>query len=127
MTRSSSLREVRETLSRLPEQITRERMQLTVRTWENRDIAGYCLVDPILEEISNADFLLADITVLNFNVVYEIGYAMAKSKRVILLANKAIRINQDLMSELGIFDTFGYQKYQNSIDLCLYLQNLSSV
>lgn len=123
----SALQEVRETLQRLPDQLRDQRVPVHVQIWENRDIAGYCLVDPILEEIAKADFLLADITRLNFNVVYEVGYAMAKGKRVVLLRNKAIRKQDELMRQLGLFDTVGYQEYQNSLDLCAYLKDLNSI
>jgi hypothetical protein len=44
--------------------------------WESSDIAGYCLTDPILESIKVSDLLVADVTRLNFNVTYEIGYAI---------------------------------------------------
>jgi hypothetical protein len=117
----SSLREVRDTFGQLSQEIQRRHLPLHVDTWENNDIAGYCLVDPILEKIQTADFLVADITRLNFNVIYEIGYAIAKSKRVILLQNRAIRPQPELMQELGLFDTTGWKLYQNSGDLSQYL------
>jgi hypothetical protein len=123
----SSLREVRETLSRLPQVLQERRIPIDLRTWENNDIAGYCLVDPILESIAAADFLIADITLLNFNVIYEIAYAMAKNKRVVLLQNKAIRSQSDLMRELGLFDTIGWKHYANADDLCNYLSALPSI
>jgi nucleoside 2-deoxyribosyltransferase len=47
-------------------------------------------VDPIIEKIQTSDVLVADITKLNFNVMYEIGYAIGKSKRVLLIQNGTI-------------------------------------
>ena len=75
--------------------------------WEANDVAGYCLTDPVLERIGSADIILADITRLNFNVTYEIGYAIGKQKRVYLVRNKALTPDDKLVREVGIFDTLG--------------------
>ena len=51
--------------------------------WEFNDIAGTPLISPIIEKIESANFIIADVTYLNLNVVYEIGYAIGKGKRVL--------------------------------------------
>lgn len=122
----SSVREVRETLSALPGAVSKRNYSITVKTWETNDIAGHCLIDPITEEISDSDFLVADITVLNFNVLYEIGFAVGKRKRVLLLKNKALVPNTSLERELGLFDTIGHKSYANTNDLINFLGSLSS-
>ena len=122
-----NLQEVRDTLGQLPQEVKRRHIPIEVHTWENNDIAGQCLIDPIIEKITSSDFLIADITRLNFNVIYEIGYAIAKGKRVVLLQHKAIRQQTELMRELGLFDTIGWKLYQNSNDLCAYLNGLHSL
>ena len=90
---------------------------LTLKPWEANDVPGRCLVDPILEELSNCDFLVADVSLLNFNVVYEIAYAIGRQKRVFLIRNQTIVSDDRLIREVGIFDTMGYIGYQNSDDL----------
>jgi hypothetical protein len=70
-----------------------------------------------LDTIAASDFVVGDITSLNFNVVYEIGFAIGKTKRVIVIKNSALRADDDLIRELGIFDTLGYQSYQSSQDI----------
>ena len=86
-------------------------------TWEENDIAGRCLVDPILTKIEQSNLLIADITRLNFNVLYEVGFAIGKKKRVFLVKNRALTSDEDLIQEVGIFDTLGYQEYENSQQL----------
>lgn len=49
---------------------------LQIHTWQENDISGRALVDPIFHEISESDYVFADITSLNFNVTFEIGYAI---------------------------------------------------
>jgi hypothetical protein len=123
----SNLREVTDTMGRLRDEVDRRKLQLTVDLWKNNDIVGYCLIDPIRAKIDSSTFLLADITRLNFNVVYEIGFAIGKKRRVILVKNKSIKKNLELERELGLFDTLGYKEYQNAGDLATFLGSISTV
>lgn len=82
--------------------------------WEENDIAGRPLTAPIFQNIEAADFLIADITRLNFNVTYEIGYAIGRKKRIFLIRNKEFKNQQMLIDRIGIYDTLGYQTYANS-------------
>lgn len=95
--------------------------------WEENDVAGRCLVDPILSKIALGNILIADITRLNFNVLYEVGFAIGKKKRVFLIKNNTLTSDEHLIQEVGIFDTLGYQEYQNSqqlIDKILKIDDL---
>jgi hypothetical protein len=58
--------------------------------------------------------LIADVTCLNFNVVYEIGYAIGRNKRVFLIRNSSLQRDEALVREVGIFDTLGVEPYSNS-------------
>jgi nucleoside 2-deoxyribosyltransferase len=60
---------------------------LYVETWEQMDIPGRFILDGILDKLDSSDFLIADITRLNFNVTFEIGYAIGKGKRIIFIIN----------------------------------------
>ncbi len=51
--------------------------------WPFNDIAGNQLVSPILEKIDESPFVVADITYLNLNVAYEIGFTIGKCKRAL--------------------------------------------
>src|SRR4051794_12274304 len=59
--------------------------------WTENDIAGRELVDPILQNITKSPLLVADITYLNLNVTYEVGYAIGQSKRALLIRNTSLR------------------------------------
>ena len=44
----------------------------TLRTWRENNIAGRFLVGPIFDNIRDSKCLIADVSVLNFNVTYEV-------------------------------------------------------
>jgi len=85
------------------------------------------VTDPIFQNIRNAAYLLADITRLNFNVAYEIGYAIGCRRRVILLRNSAIASDDALTHEVGVFETLGYQDYSNSAILADLIRGIVDV
>ncbi len=71
------------------------------------DAGGYCervdeqifderMLDRIYNQINKADVIVADLTDRNPNVFYEVGYAHALEKRVILLTQSADDIPFDL-------------------------------
>jgi hypothetical protein len=120
----SSVREIRDAIIATVEKAKKLQPSLTLHPWEANDIAGRCLVDPILQKIATADFIVADVSRLNFNVVYEVGFSVGKHKRVILLRNRAIKRDERLALEAGIFDTMGYQQYSNSEELAKNLIDL---
>lgn len=99
------------------ESVDKYNKKISIHTWKALDIAGHFIAGEVLGGIDSADFFLADISVLNFNVTYEIGYAIGKSKRVLLVKNRSLAPQGAKISDIGIFDTLGYREYQNSAEL----------
>jgi hypothetical protein len=97
--------------------------RMEVSTWKALDIPGHFISEKVLEGIDKCTFLVADISVLNFNVTYEIGYAIGKNKRILLTKNKSIREGIPTIREVGIFDTLGYTEYQNSTELSEFISS----
>ena len=81
--------------------------------WEYNDVSGQPLISPILERIHESSFIVADITYLNLNVVFEIGFAIGSRKRVFLVRHKATRGDREIAGQTGIFDTLGYHEYED--------------
>lgn len=85
--------------------------------WEFNDISGKNLITPIITKIEESPFVVADITYLNANVVYEIGYAMGVKRKVLLLKNSEIEGDASLAKTVGVFDTIGYSTYTDDEDV----------
>jgi hypothetical protein len=114
------------TVSAAVEHLRSNNHAVDLHTWEENDIAGRFIYQPILEEIDNGQMLVADVTRLNFNVVFEIGYAIGRQKRAYLIRNSAITGSDDLIDQVGIFDTLGYQPYSSSTELASHLTSIHS-
>src|SRR5262249_21086411 len=97
-------------VSALPEQIGIR----GVRTWKETDVVGQFVGHRVLEQIEEHDCLVADISELNFNVTFEVGFAIGKAKPLLLLRYSPLETSSPNLAEVGIFDTMGYKEYQNS-------------
>jgi hypothetical protein len=96
-----------------------------VKSWRENDIAGRFIADQVLENISDHTALIADVTQLNFNVAYEIGFALAKGKRVVLTRHKGIIPHRPLVADVGIFDAIGYLEYENAGQLETHIRGIT--
>lgn len=113
--------EVGQVIERAVGVISKSSSHVQVDTWAALDIVGHFISGEVLSGIENADFLIADITELNFNVTYEIGYAIGKGKRVLLVKNSSLTTQGPTIAQVGIFDTLGYRQYQNSAGLAEFI------
>src|SRR5438132_3988038 len=98
----------------------------TVHTWKENNIAGRFVAEEVLDQIGQHDCLIADITRFNFNVTYEIGFAIGKGKKLLLIRNSSIAPDNMDINQLGIFDTLGYKTYSNSSDLAELFRGIQS-
>jgi hypothetical protein len=85
--------------------------------WEFNDIAGGALISPVLGKIDEAPYVVADITYLNLNVVYEIGFTIGRGKRAFIVRNRSITGDKAVVKAVGIFDTLGYWEYDTYDEL----------
>lgn len=70
------------------------------------------IVHDIIKNIENSTVIIADITPINANVYYEVGYAHALNKNTILLAEETVKLPFDVSSYRVIFykNTIGGKK-----------------
>lgn len=97
------------------------RGELQFQLWTKNDIAGRVLVTPIHENIRNSALFAADITYLNLNVTYEVGYAIGQSKRVLLTRYRGLKGDLELSKDIGIYDTLGRHEYDRFDQLAAFL------
>ncbi|WP_216363587.1 hypothetical protein, partial [Subtercola boreus] len=61
----------------------------SAQTWEDLAIEGRVLVDTICEAIDAADLVIAEISDLNSNVLFEAGFALARNKHLWLILDES--------------------------------------
>ena len=90
---------------------------IAIKTWEDCSIGGNFIIDTICREIDEADLFLADLTGLNANVMFELGYAIARKKRVWLIFDETYTEGKNMFNQLKVLTTVGYVSCCNSDDI----------
>lgn len=90
---------------------------LQIETWEEMQIGGKLLVTEICKKIDQSDLFCADITKLNPNVLFEIGYAIARKKRIWLIRDTTIPAENSDFKQFKVLTTLGFREYISSVDI----------
>ncbi|HEV2578827.1 MAG TPA: hypothetical protein VGU25_16605 [Acidobacteriaceae bacterium] len=88
-----------------------------LKSWTSLAVTGRPIIASICEQINNSDITIADITNLNPNVLFELGYSISKRKRLWLLFNPKVCGAKVLFDQFGLLSTTGYAGYSNSHDI----------
>jgi hypothetical protein len=88
-----------------------------VKSWTSLAVSGRPIIFTICEEIRNSDLLIADITNLNPNVLFELGFALTQPKRLWLTFNTKVAGAKVLFDRFQLLTTVGYSPYTNSREI----------
>ena len=88
--------EIGQTILRCLERINKLENFNDLNSWEENDIPGRFIDTEVLTKIESGSIFIADITRLNFNVVFEIGYAIGRKKRAFIIRNENIKPEMQL-------------------------------
>jgi hypothetical protein len=85
--------------------------------WRTLVPTGQLMISTICESIKQNDLFVADVTALNPNVLFELGYAIAHRKRIWLLLNPSIEKAKAEFERFALLSTIGFRPYGNSDDI----------
>ena len=91
--------------------------QVDIKTWEECNIGGKFVIDTICTAINEADLFFADLTGLNANVMFELGYAIARNKRVWFIFDESYPEEKKMFDQFKVLTTVGYVPCCNSNDI----------
>lgn len=90
------------------------RKQIDIKTWEKCGTSGNFVINDICEAIDEANLFFADLTGLNANVMFELGYAIARDKRVWLILDETYTEEKKMFDQLRVLTTVKYLSCCNS-------------
>ena len=82
--------------------------------WETLPIEGQLLISTICEAIQSASAVMADISTMNSNVLFEAGYALSNNKVLWLLLDETDTEAVRKWNDLNLLSTFGRLGYQGN-------------
>ena len=84
-----------------------------IEGWQRTRIGGKIVIKEILSRIASSDIFLCDLTGLNPNVLFELGYAMALRKRAWITLDTTKHQSAEQYGALDILSGFGYRAHTN--------------
>jgi len=86
-------------------------------TWKMLPTPGQIIFCEICKTARNSAAVVCDVTTLNFNVLFELGYAIGLGLPVLPIRDSTYKANQHIFDSLGLLDTLGYIDFANSTHL----------
>ncbi|MBT8386036.1 MAG: hypothetical protein KJO12_01370 [Ignavibacteria bacterium] len=102
-----------ETVRKLQQHTTEEKYL----SWEKLFMGGKLIFCEICKAIRATKVVVSNITTSNFNVLFELGYAIGLQKPILPARDVSYEKQKRLFDEIGIFDTLGYEEFSNSGEL----------
>ncbi|HAB51777.1 MAG TPA: hypothetical protein DCE80_06345 [Ignavibacteriales bacterium] len=68
----------------------------------------------VLNAIDQCEVLVADLTYFNHNVLFEMGYAIAKDKKILILLNKQNKLENNLGTSEKVYSSFALRDIRYS-------------
>ena len=94
---------------------------LKVVSWKELGVSGQIIFCRICQQERFSSVVIPDVSTLNLNVLFEIGYALGLDRPVIPIRDTSFIRDKKYFDELGLLDTFGYIDFQNSGELAAKL------
>ena len=111
------------TIENAADTLTKKYSKKEFLTWKNIKTEGKIIFCQICKEIFSSSLVICDITTLNFNVLFEIGFIMGLSKTFIPIFDTSFGNNKLLLTKIGFLDTVGYKQFVNSEDLVKIIED----
>jgi hypothetical protein len=86
-------------------------------TWKKLEVQGQIIFCEICKAMRFTKLVVADVSTLNFNLLFEIGYALGLGVPVFPIRDSSNLLDAKAFEELGILDTLGYFDYRNAAEL----------
>lgn len=80
-----------------------------ITPWSEKDTSGQQISKSVETWISESDGFIADISLVNMNVTYEVGYAIGLRKPVRLIRSSHTAFNK--IQEIGLLSSLGHDSY----------------
>ncbi len=82
--------------------------------WRDLSVSGKIIVTEVCEAINKSSLFVCDLTNLNPNVLFELGYAIARNKRIWITLDTSYEESTQNYNRFSLLRNVGYAEYQNS-------------
>lgn len=106
-----------ETVRNAIQEIRSRTSQFQITLWEDARVGGRLIIQEICRLIDGSEVFLADLTGTNANVMFELGYAVGRRKRIWVVLDTSWKNSKRDYEQLRLLTGMGYAPYRNSNDI----------
>ena len=88
--------------------------EVNVVGWRNISVTGKVIISEVCKAIDASRLFICDLTNLNPNVLFELGYAIATKKRIWITLDSSFENSKRNYDRFSLLRNIGYKGYQNS-------------
>ena len=92
-----------------------------IKTWRDMPVNGQLIFCQVCKAQRFTRVAVVDVTTMNFNLMFEIGYALGLGIPVVPIRDTTYTLDTQEFESLGLIDTLGYLDFQNSEELAAKL------
>jgi hypothetical protein len=111
---ASTPREIASTIETAVTKLQQMRPKSEPSSWKHLDTPGQIIFCEICRGIREAATVIADVTTLNFNVLFELGFAVGLGLPTVPIRDTSFGSDRKLFDQLGMLDTLGYLDFSDS-------------
>lgn len=82
--------------------------------WKTLGVSGKIIIQEVCKAIDDCDLFICDLTYLNPNVLFELGYAIARNRRIWITLDISFDESKQNYERFSLLRGIGYAGYQNS-------------
>ena len=90
---------------------------VNAQSWEELAIGGRLVTLAVLSAIDDSDVSIFDVSTLNPNVLYELGYAIGRARRIWLLVDSSDAEAIAQWDRFRLLSSVGYRGWTSSEDI----------
>ena len=106
--------EIADTIQAATQKLQQRRPGCHPSTWKHLDTPGQMIFCEVCRGIRGAATVVADVTTLNFNVLFELGFALGLGVPTVPIRDTTYGSDKRLFDQLGMLDTLGYLDFSES-------------
>ena len=84
------------------------------RGWKELGVTGKIIIKEVCAAIDDSQLFICDLTYLNPNVLFELGYAIAHNKRIWITLDTSYEESKQNYDKFSLLRGIGYAGYQNA-------------
>jgi len=88
-----------------------------ITSWKDLAINGKYIISQILSAISKADYFCVDLSGMNDNVLFELGFAISKRKPTFVILDESHHDSVRRFKEFNLLSNIGHLDYNNTSDI----------